>query len=266
MRRALTALAATALIGSTLAFAPAVTDDPSDETTDESTDETTDETTDGSAGVAADSAETIDVTGGFEKVGDWGGGGDNAAVGDALGQDIEAAYVGYADDTFTFVIDLVSLPPIGGTPEATRYGWSFRYNDLELELDGKFTNYTRGACDPTAGTCPPPRDPGLNQFLLRGNCTEDATLPVTLTLCEELANVTATFDPADATITVPIPASAMAPDGVQACDEIAGMPSFIGQSVWSAPSAFVTNTAMPYDDAAHFQSLVVPHADPALSC
>lgn len=262
MRRTLTALAATALVGSTLAFAPAVTDDPSDEATDE----TTDETTDGSTGAAADSAEMIDVTGGFEKVGDWGGGGDNAAVGDALGQDIEAAYVGYADDTFTFVIDLVSLPPVGGTPEATRYGWSFRYNDLELELDGKFTNYTRGACDPTAGTCPPPRDPGLNQFLLRGNCTEDATLPVTLTLCEELANVTATFDPADGTITVPIPASAMAPDGVQACDEIAGMPSFIGQSVWSAPSAFVTNTAMPYDDAAHFQPLVVPHADPALSC
>lgn len=217
-------------------------------------------------GAPADTVAPIDVTGGFEKLGDWGGGGNNAAVGDALGQDLEAAFIGYADDTFTFVIDLASLPPVGGTPEVTRYGWSFRYNDLELELDGKFSNYSRGTCDPTAGTCPPPRDPGLNQFLLRGNCYEDTSLPMTLTLCEELANVQATFDPADGTITVPIPADALAPDGVQACDEIVGLSSFIGQSVWSAPSAFVTNTAMPYDDALHYLPLVVPHADPELTC
>lgn len=231
-----------------------------DTTTEEGT------TQDGEAGAPADTVAPIDVTGGFEKVGDWGGGGNNAAVGAALGQDLEAAFIGYADETFTFVIDLASLPPVGGTPEVTRYGWSFRYNDLELELDGKFSNYSRGTCDPTAGTCPPPRDPGLNQFLLRGNCYQDTSLPMTLTLCEELANVQATFDPADGTITVPIPASALAPDGVQACDEIVGLNSFIGQSVWSAPSAFVTNTAMPYDDALHYIPLVVPYADPTLSC
>lgn len=257
MRRFLVALAATALLGGTLAFAPAV-DDGAD-TGEEASGE--DVRLDG----PADSAERVDVTGGFEQVGDWNGG-QQAEVGDALGQDIEAAFIEYADDTFTFTIDLVSLPPIGGTPEATRYGWSFRYNDLELELDGKFTNYSRGACDPTAGTCPPPRDPGMAPFLLRGNCAADDSLPITLTLCEELANVSATFDTAEATITVPIPASALAPEGVQACDEIAGIGSFIGNSVWSAPSAFITNTAMPFDDALHFVPLVVPHADPERSC
>lgn len=213
-----------------------------------------------------DSVEPVDVTGGFEPAGDWGGGGNNAAIGDALGQDFEAAYIEYGDDTFTFTLDMTSLLPAGGTPELTRYGWSFRYNDLELELDGKFTNYSRGTCDPTAGSCPPPRDPGIGSFLLRGDCVEDDSLPMTLTLCQEFANVQATFDPSDGTITIPIPADALAPDGVQGCDEIVGISSFIGNSIWSAPSAFITNTLMPFDDALHYIPFVVPPADPAVTC
>ena len=222
----------------------------------------------------AASAARVDVTlfDGLatEAGGDWGGGGDAAPLGSALGQDFEAAYLEYTDDQFVFTLDMTELPAIGGTPEATRYGWSFVYvsgdDRLELELDGKFTNYSRGTCDPTAGTCPPPRDPGLQPFLVRGNCYQDSSLPMTLTLCEELARVQATFDPADGTITVPIPASALAPDGVRACDRIEGIPSFIGASIWAAPSAFITNTLMPYDDANHYTPLVVPPADPALSC
>lgn len=87
-----------------------------------------------------------------------------------------------------------------------------------------------------------------------------------MTTCEELGEANATFDVYDATITIPIPADQLASDGVRACDTITGSASFIGQSIWSAPSAFVTSSAFPYDDASHFVPLVVPHADPELSC
>lgn len=268
MRRTMPLLAIAALVGSTLAFAPAVTEQAAQTEEDGGSEGAT---TDEQAFIApADSAPRIDVTE-FEGIpteaaGDWGDGGDQAAIGSALGQDFEAAYLEYVDDTIIFTLDMTELPAPGGMPEATRYGWSFRYNDLHLELDGKFTNYSRGACDPTAGTCPPPRDPGMAPFLIRGNCYQDSSTPITLTLCEELANVSATFDPADGTITVPIPAAALAPDGVQGCDVIAGTESFIGPAIWAAPSAFITNTAMPNDTAAHHTALVIPPADPDVSC
>ncbi len=220
---------------------------------------------DGSA-APADGVERFNVAAfegqNLEPVGDWGGGGDAAAVGSALGQDFEAAYLEYGDGTFTFTLGMTELPAAGGMPEATRYGWSFSYNDVAFELDGKFTNYSRGACDPTAGSCPPPRDPGIGYFALRGNCE---TGEGNVTLCEELGGVTATFDPATGEIAIPVPA-ALLTDEVRACDTISGDASFIGQSVWAAPSAFVTSSAMPYDDVTHFVPLVVPHADPALAC
>jgi hypothetical protein len=76
-------------------------------------------------------------------------------------------------------------------PEATRYTWNLDVDptphlvtedgsnpDLKsFDLDGKFTNFSRGACDPTAGTCPPPRNPGLQPFVLRGDCGVDTTTP-----------------------------------------------------------------------------------------
>lgn len=258
MRRSLAAVAAATLAASTLAFAPSTGDQPTDAST-----QIDDQIDDGDETTAADSAPRVDVTGGFEKTGDWGGGGDAALVGHTLGQDIQAAFIEYGDETFTFTIDVTSLPAVGGTPEATRYGWSFSYNGNEFELDGKFTNYSRGACDPTAGNCPPPRDPGIGYFALRGNCT---TNEGNVTTCEELGGTNATFDVFDATITIPIPAEQLAPEGVQACDTIAGSSSFIGQSVWSAPSAFVTSSLFPFDDAGHLVPLVVPHEDPELSC
>ena len=255
MRRSLVALATTALVTSALAFAPAVAEE------DAGSDQAASQEAEDPAAAAA-TAERVDVTGGYEQVGDWNNG-QQAEVGDALGQDIEAAFIEYGEDTFTFTIDVTSLPAAGGVPEFTRYGWSFNYNDAEFELDGKFTNYSRGACDPTAGNCPPPRDPGIGYFALRGNCV---TNEGNVTTCEELGGVNATFDPGDGTITIPVPADQLAPEGVHACDSITGASSFLGQSVWAAPTAFVTSSAFPNDQALHFQPLVVPHAEDALTC
>lgn len=208
------------------------------------------------APAAAPSAERIDVTGGFEKVGDWGGGGDVAALGDALGQDLEAAFVEYAEDVFTFTIDVTNLPAAGGTPEVTRYVWDLTYDGTPFQLDGKFTNYSRGTCDPTAGNCPPPRNPGIGFFALRGNCVTEGNV----TTCEEIAALSATFDPSDGTIAVPVSAELLAPDGVAACDAV-------GAGVVTAQiSAFFSLSTAPQDTATAYQPLVVPHADPTLSC
>ncbi|HEX2296247.1 MAG TPA: hypothetical protein VHN37_13185 [Actinomycetota bacterium] len=51
----------------------------------------------------------------------------------------------------------------------------FTVEGKHLELDGKFTNYSRGACDPAAGSCPPPVTPASSRFLVRGECTRQAT-------------------------------------------------------------------------------------------
>ncbi|HYO61766.1 MAG TPA: hypothetical protein VEU29_07695 [Actinomycetota bacterium] len=192
---------------------------------------------------------------GTDAEGDWGDG-SNTAVGDALGQDLKSATIAMADaKTVNFVIGLKSLPAAGGAPEVSRYTWDFAVDGEHLELDGKFTNYSRGACDPTSGHCPPPRDPGLQPFLLRGNCGTDATLPVTLTVCEELAKVQAVFDPAAATITIPVSVDAL---GAKPGSKISGVAGTFGGTISAAPSAFVTSDSMPMDVMVTTKTFTLP--------
>lgn len=192
---------------------------------------------------------------GTDPVGDWGDG-SNTAAGDALGQDLVSATIGMADAaTVNFVIGLNSLPAVGGAPEVTRYSWDFTVDGEHLELDGKFTNYSRGACDPTAGTCPPPRDPGLQPFILRGNCTVDASTPVNLTICEELAKMQGVFDAAAATITIPVPVDAL---GAKPGSKIVGVPGTFGGTISAAPAAFLTSSAMPMDNLMTMKTFVLP--------
>jgi hypothetical protein len=192
---------------------------------------------------------------GTDAEGDWGDG-SNTAVGEALGQDLVSATIGMADaSTVNFVIGVKSLPAAGGAPEVTRYTWDFTVDGEHLELDGKFTNFSRGTCDPTAGTCPPPRNPGLHPFVLRGNCTTDATLPVTLTICEELALIEATFDVEAATITIPVPVDAL---GAKPGSKIVGMPGTFGGTISAAPSAFLTSDSMPMDILNTLKTFALP--------
>lgn len=140
---------------------------------------------------------------GRDERGDWG---DHSllahtpgqVLGGPTGQDLVAAHIGMADaDTVNFIITVASLPAGGGVPEAVRYVWSFEIDGDRAELDGRFTNYSQGACEPGAG-CPPPRDPGTQPFIVRANCSGDGT-------CEEVGIVRAAFSAADGTITIPVP-------------------------------------------------------------
>ncbi|MGH2730489.1 MAG: hypothetical protein ACRDJI_07745 [Actinomycetota bacterium] len=136
--------------------------------------------------------------------GDWGNNADPtiAPAGDEMGGDLIEASIGMADKaTINFMLAVNKLPTSGGTPETMRYIWGLTLDDGYLELDGKFTNYSRGACDPTAGSCPPPRDPGEAPFAVRGNCTTTESV----TTCEEIGLVHASFDTDANTITVPVP-------------------------------------------------------------
>lgn len=206
-------------------------------------------------GAAQAAKKSAPLVVGTDAEGDWGDG-SNTAVGENLGQDLVSATIGMADaSTVNFVIGLKALPPVGGAPEVSRYTWDFAVDGENLELDGKFTNYSRGACDPTSGHCPPPRDPGLQPFLLRGNCATDATTPVNLTVCEELAKVQAVFDPATATITIPIPVDAM---GAKPGSKITGIAGTFGGTVAAAPSAFLTSDSMPMDTLVTTKTFVLP--------
>lgn len=205
--------------------------------------------------LAAGAADpTAPVSVGTDAQGDWGNGGDNAAVGHVLGQDLTSATITVPDATrVDFTMGVSFLPSPGGVPEASRYSWNINlvnfdpatgtYKDPKsLELDGKFTNYTRGACDPTASTCPPPRDPGQQPFSVRGNCTVSPAGNVTT--CQELALVKATFNPAQRTITVPVPVALME---LGPCSAITPGANLFGGSVSATPAAFVSSSAAPMD-------------------
>lgn len=213
---------------------------------------------------------------GADDLGDWGSNrgltSDEAQAGHLLGQDLVGAYLEDRGEHVDFIIEVSYLPHLdgnlGGVPELSRYSWNFTVNGAAFDLDGKYTNYSRGACDPTSGQCDPengklPRDPGTQPFFLRGNCYTDTTGNQNLTLCEELAVIQADFDARNALITIPVPWELLlGEDGTKtACTEIAPDEGTFGGFLSAGPAVFVTSSLMPLDimgDLGHFtQSFVV---------
>ena len=195
---------------------------------------------------------------GTDEAGDWGSNVDPtlAPVGDALGQDLTEARMEPGEKgVLNFVIQLNSLPPTGGVPEVSRYIWDFNVGDEFTELDGKFTNYSRGACDPTSGACPPPRDPGLQPFLVRGNCGVASDTGTSVTTCEEIGMVQGIFDTAKATITIPVPLDMI---GAKPGTKITGAPNLFGGSVSANPAAFFSTSGAPLDTMTVLGTYVVP--------
>ena len=182
---------------------------------------------------------------GTDVAGDWGAANDPAIapIGDALGQDlVEAAIEPKDASTLNFIIKVNSLPPSGGAPEVTRYSWDFNVDGEAVELDGKFTNYSRGVCDPTAGSCPPPRDPGMQPFFVRGNCA--VVEGTNVNTCQELGVVQAAFDSAAGTITIPVPLELI---GAKKGSKITPGVGLFGGTVEAAPAAFLTSGSFPFD-------------------
>ena len=208
----------------------------------------------GSSAASAAAAKPTVV--GTDVDGDWGQNVDPtiAPIGDAMGQDLTSASISYDGKNVNFIIGVNSLPPSGGTPEFSRYTWNFSVGKKHLELDGKFTNYSRGTCDPTAGTCPPPRDPGQQPFLVRGNCRVEPLVATNLTVCEELSKVQGVFDAAAGTITIPVPAADI---GVKKGSKITPGTNIFGGTVSAAPAAFLSSTAFPLDTLAIAKTFVV---------
>lgn len=209
----------------------------------------------GPAATAASKAKSV----GKDAVGDWGANVDAnlAPLGDALGQDLVEASIGMADKaTVNFILKVNSLPPTGGVPEVTRYWWDFTVGKKVFELDGKFTNYSRGTCDPTSGQCPPPRDPGSAPFLLRGNCAVDPAAG-SVTTCQELGLVHASFDAASGEITIPVALKQLKAKPGTKIGPAAPITT-VGGAITAAPAAFVTNSSMPMDSLAQTGTFVIP--------
>jgi hypothetical protein len=176
---------------------------------------------------------------------DWGtNAGDGLqGLGDALGQELTGATIAMADPTtVNFIISVKSLPSNGGAPEVSRYTWDATVDGAFVELDGKWSNYSRGACDPTSGQCPPPRDPGMQPFIVRGDCVTDANTNVTT--CTELGLVHAKFDAAAKTITIPVPLDLI---HGHTGSIIAGGVNIFGGNISAAPSAYFSSSGAPSD-------------------
>lgn len=188
---------------------------------------------------------------------DWGSNVDAtiAPLGSKLGQELVEAAIAKATKTdLNFIIKVTELPSNGGVPEITRYVWTMEVDGELIQLDGKWSNYSRGACDPTAGTCPPPRNPGSGPFSVRGNCTDNSGTAVT---CEEIGMVNAKFDTATGTITIPVPMEMIgAKAGSQISNGMQAGSNF--QGVWAIPSAFFSQGSMPLDEMLITKTYVVP--------
>ncbi len=209
-----------------------------------------DSSTPASAGKKASGPQVV----GEDAAGDWGESVDAtlSPIGDALGQDLTKATIAMnGKDKIDFVIGVNSLPPSGGTPELTRYSWYLNVDGNEVQLDGKFTNYSRGVCDPTSGQCPPPRDPGMQPFFVRANC---AANEANVTICEEVGIVKGAFDAAAATITVTVPMELI---NAKPGSKITPGTNIFGGSISAAPSAFFTSSAMPLDTLTVTKTFVV---------
>lgn len=187
---------------------------------------------------------------------DWGANADPTLTpaGGPLASELVKAAINKPDaKTIEFIIELAELPPPGGIPEFVRYVWTMDVDGDLIQLDGKFTNYSRGACDPTAGTCPPPRDPGMAPFTVRGNCVSSGAAVT----CDEVALVNATFDSDKATITIPVPLDSLgAKPGSRIMNGTQPDSGFSG--VLSIPSVLFSQTSMPLDEMIMTKTYVVP--------
>jgi hypothetical protein len=193
---------------------------------------------------------------GEDPAGDWGASVDPtiAPIGDQLGMDLTGASISFDGKNVNFVIQVNNLPASGGVPESPRYTWNFIVDKKPLEIDGKFTNFSRGTCDPTAGSCPPPRNPGLYPFVVRGDCVPNPTPAITITTCTEFALVAAVFDPAAKTITIPVPAEAIkAKKGTK----ILPGTNIFGGTISAIPSAFLSSGNFPLDTLTVLKTFVV---------
>lgn len=193
---------------------------------------------------------------GTDDAGDWGANVDSTLqpIGNALGQELVEASLGMADAaTVNFVIKVNALPPSGGTPEISRYGWEFTVDGEAFQLTGGFTEYLRGVCNPlTTGTCPPPRDPGQAPFFLRQGACVVAVPPD----CTEVALLHATFDAATATITIPVPLEVL---GAKAGSKIGpGTSASYGATVYAAPQVNISSASLPYDGMLVLKTFAVP--------
>ncbi len=193
-----------------------------------------------------------------DPAGDWGI--EDQPVGPGgtpMSADLIEASIGMADaTTVNFVIKLAALPPTGGTPEVTRYIWDFTVDGNLVELDGKFTNYSRGVCDPTSGACPPPRDPGMRPFFLRGNCRTEGNVQV----CDELALIQATFDTTEATITIPVTIEQLQakPGSVIGIGQSESGAGYGGGQIVASFAAFFSSGNMPHDDMVMTETFTIP--------
>lgn len=191
---------------------------------------------------------------GTDEAGDWGCNQNCglADLGNELGQDLlEASIVMPDPATLDFIIKVGKLPSNGGVPEASRYTWELIVDDTAVQISGAFTEYLRGTCNPTYNPliCPPPRDPGEAPFFLRvGGCTLGGP-------CEEIGLVNGVFDPAQGTITIPVPLDMIE---AEPGTKIGPNASLFGGAIYAAPAAVVTNDQVPADTLNVTETFVVP--------
>jgi hypothetical protein len=89
---------------------------------------------------------------------------------------------------------------------------------------------------------------------VRGDCVDNPTPAITLTTCTEFALVTAVFDAAAKTITIPVPAEAI---GVKKGSKIGPGTNIFGGSVSAIPSAFLSSGNFPLDSLTILKTFVV---------
>lgn len=199
---------------------------------------------------------------GTDPADDWGANIDAtlAPAGDALGQELVEAQMSMADaKTVNFIIKVNSLPPTGGIPEFTRYGWDFSVDGEVMLISGAFTEFIRTFCYPlhSEPACPPNvGDPQQSMtapfFVRKGACTVGTG---GVADCRVVAVVASKFDTATGTITVPVPLEAL---GAKPGSVIAPAAGVLGGSIYASPAVVVASGNFPHDTLTIVESFKVP--------
>jgi hypothetical protein len=196
------------------------------------------------------------------NAGTFGGDPELATIGHELGADLTEARIRMPDaDHVDFQIQTTNLPAMGGVPEVIRYTWDMLVDTgegpREAQIDGKFSNYSRGVCDPTAGCDPTdaggdsgPKDPGERPFFWRGDLEQLDLGATTFNAMKTYATLPGDFAVDDGTITISVPTEAISMlDGVEwgDCSQILPGAGLRGGVVESSLAAWLTSGAFPSD-------------------
>ena len=120
------------------------------------------------------------------------------------GMDLVKATIGKKGSALEFKVTHSAMPAFGAFPEGARFLWHFNVGSTEYRLMVKSANIGKPDAVSQTGTERVGQVDTEGHFRVE-ECSVDATLPVTLSICEPIAYMKGGFDPASKSFSFLLP-------------------------------------------------------------